>query len=218
MLVDTPLQPRRPACAAAPCPPAALPWVDGSGLVLRRFVPGDAGDVAALHAWPAVRDQLVDDHPLDQPAIALDFVQRLQPFYQQHPGLGIWHASDAAGFVGWFSLMPMASWPGAVELGSRLHPRAWGTGVAMNGGEAVLRHAFDALGQPAVWAACAPENRGARLCLGALGFKALTMAPYDTRPALFHHLALAGWRSTLALPRRLRLRQAVAGARHAAPS
>jgi RimJ/RimL family protein N-acetyltransferase len=65
----------------------------GTGrLRLRRFQPGDLPDVLALHREPRVRSLLVDDHALDQPALATQLLQGLQAVYSRHPGLGLWRA------------------------------------------------------------------------------------------------------------------------------
>jgi RimJ/RimL family protein N-acetyltransferase len=72
---------------------AALPCPAGTQrLRLRRFTHADRGDVIALHREPRVRALLVDDHALDQPALAAQLLQSLQGIYTQHPGLGIWRA------------------------------------------------------------------------------------------------------------------------------
>jgi RimJ/RimL family protein N-acetyltransferase len=104
--------------------------------------------------------------------------------------------------------MPLASSPGEAELGSRLVPEVWGKGTALEGGEALLRHAFATLRLPRVWGTCAPGNRGARLCLGALGFGELGLAPYEGREALLHMLSACEATRWLARPRRERLRDA----------
>ncbi len=197
---DTPTHPHPPA-----------PWLRAGRVALREFTfaAGDAASVAELHARPEVRALLADAHPLHRPEVAERFVQRIEPFYRAHPGLGIWHASTPAGFVGWFSLMPMAERAGAIELGSRLRPEAWGRGVALDGGEGLLDHAFGALAAPEVWAACDASNRGARLCLATLGFHAEGMAPYDGAAAALHHrVSRATWQGWRQRARRERLRDA----------
>ncbi|HSI59254.1 MAG TPA: GNAT family N-acetyltransferase [Ideonella sp.] len=181
-------------------------------LQLRAFGAGDADDVIALHSGRRLREHLLDDMPLDRPAAAALFLDRIQRIYREHPGLGIWHASvpqsGSACFAGWFSLMPLAGYPGEIELGSRLLASHWGQGVSMDGGEALLAHAFARLGRQRVWAACHPANRGARLCLRALGFTAGTPGIYAGQPAVLHSLGLASWRAQAGLPRRERLRAA----------
>lgn len=196
--------------------PAALPLPvprSTARLVLRHFASEDAAQVAAMHGDVRLREHLVDDHALDAVDQAGLFIRRLRSFYWQRPGLGIWHASrrqleGGSVFVGWFSLMPVAASPGEAELGSRLVPDAWGTGLALEGGELLLLHAFDTLRLSRVWGACAPGNRGARLCLAALGFGELGLAPYEGREALHHLLGAREAARWLARPRRERLRDA----------
>lgn len=196
-------------------PPAAAELLRTPRLVLREFAPGDEPALQRMHATPRLRTQLIDDAPLHEPATAALFVRRIAEVYRAHPGLGIWHAGLPAGgaqggdgFAGWFSLMPLPGHPGEVELGSRLLPLHWGSGLALDGGEALLHHAFDRLGLPRVWGLCAPANRGARLCLAALGFGPGVMAPCDGGEALHHSVDAARFRRALALPRRRRLAQA----------
>ena len=77
----------------SPLPPD--PWLASERLRLREFAAYDAADIARMHTDPRVRAQLVDDHPLDEPAIAQGFVAHMQGFYRQHEGLGIWCAERA---------------------------------------------------------------------------------------------------------------------------
>ena len=173
----------------------------------------DADAVARLHQDERLRAHLVDDAPLDSMARAAHFIERLNEFYSARPGLGIWHASvgqrdGSQRFVGWFSLMPLSTLPGEIELGSRLCPDAWGTGLAMDGGESLMAYAFDTLQVTRVWGACDPANRGARLCLGALGFSAMGTAPYEGGSALYHELSSRHWWPWARRPRRNRLRLA----------
>lgn len=185
-----------------------LAMFEHARLKLRPFEHGDAADVADLHRDPRLRQHLLDDHPLDDPQQAARFVERIQLYYQQHPGLGIWHASVAGRFVGWFSLMPMAEQTGEIELGSRLCTQAWGTGIAMDGCELLLQHAFDNLNAARVLAACHAENRGARLCLLAAGMQLQGPTLYESRPALLHAVEKGHYQRWLAQPRQARLRHA----------
>lgn len=181
--------------------------------MLRHFRRDDAALVAALHRDARLRRHLVDDHPLDRVDAAGLFVQRLLSFYRQFAGLGIWHATQrtapqAERFAGWFSLMPLASAPLEVEIGARLRPDAWGQGLALEGGECLLRHAFDVLGRHRVWGVCSPSNAGARLCLLALGFIPAGSAHYEGAPALHHVIAAERATEWLRQSRRDRLRHA----------
>jgi RimJ/RimL family protein N-acetyltransferase len=190
-------------------------------LLLREFVAADAGDIQSLHADPRVRALLPDEQPLHEARWAEEFAACLGGFYRRHPGLGIWRcavpASDGAErFAGWFSLMPVQASPGTTalglqvgdaELGSRLTPEHWGSGLALSGGEVLLRHAFEGLGLATVWGICHPDNRAARGCLAALGFTRRGCAPYEGQLSEHHALDAATWSHVHTLSRRDRLRR-----------
>lgn len=189
-------------------------------LLLREFTAGDAPDIQRLHADPRVRALLPDEQPLHELRWAQGFTDCLAAFYRQHPGLGIWHCAvpqdDAEQFAGWFSLMPMQAGPdnavlgiqpGDAELGSRLRPEYWGSGLSLAGGEVLLRHAFERLKLRTVWGICHPDNRGARVCLEALGFTPRSRATYEGQLSDHHALDAATWSRLHTLGRRDRLRQ-----------
>ena len=201
-------------------------------LLLREFEAGDAADIQALHADPRVRALLPDEQPLHEARWARDFAACLGPFYRRHPGLGIWHCAVPLGggaeqFAGWFSLMPVQASPGTealglapgdAELGSRLRPEHWGSGLSLAGGEVLLRHAFERLRLRTVWGICHPDNRSARACLRALGFTPRSRAPYEGQPSDYHALEASTWSSLQALSHRERLRhqrRATSPAHHA---
>lgn len=190
-------------------------------LLLREFGPADAPEVQQLHADPRVRALLPDAQPLHDPAWARQFTACLPGFYRRHPGLGIWRCAvprdGGEQFAGWFSLMPvqpgsdletLGARPGDAELGSRLAPEHWGSGLSLNGGEVLLRHAFDTLALRTVWGICHPGNRGARVCLEALGFSWRGQAAYEGQLSDHHALDAATWHGVRTLGRRERLRRA----------
>jgi RimJ/RimL family protein N-acetyltransferase len=190
-------------------------------LTLREFAASDAADIRSLHADPRVRALLPDAQPLHEAGWAEQFAACLGGFYRQHPGLGIWRcAVPRAGgeqFAGWFSLMPVQASPGTAalglqhgdaELGSRLRPEHWGSGLSLDGGEVLLRHAFEGLGLRAVWGICHPDNRAALACLEALGFSPRGRAPYEGQASDHHALDAATWSRVRNLSHRERLRLA----------
>jgi RimJ/RimL family protein N-acetyltransferase len=188
-------------------------------LRLREFAAADAADIQALHADPRVRALLPDEQPLHEARWAEAFAGCLAAFYRRHPGLGIWRCAiplhdGAEQFAGWFSLMPMQAGPGTTvqpgdaELGSRLRPEHWGSGLSLAGGEVLLRHAFQTLGLNRVWGICHPDNRGARVCLQALGFTPRGQALYEGQTSDYHALDAPTWSAVRTLSRRERLRQA----------
>ncbi|RTL36323.1 MAG: N-acetyltransferase [Burkholderiales bacterium] len=190
-------------------------------LRLREFQPGDASDVLALHADPRVRALLPDEQPLHEPRWAANFLACLRDFYRRHEGLGIWRCAvpltgGGEQFTGWFSLMPMQPatdaaalgvGPGDVELGSRLLPAHWGSGLSLLGGEVLLRHAFTRQQVRAVWGVCHPDNRAARACLDALGFAPRGRARYEGQLSDHHVLEAADWPAIQPLSHRERLRR-----------
>jgi RimJ/RimL family protein N-acetyltransferase len=188
-------------------------WTRSRRLALREFYAGDHDALLQMHRDPRLRAHLIDDYPLHLSPVVHTFLARMAPFYRRHEGLGIWHASlaegDAGTFVGWFNLMPIAERPGEVEIGSRLLPAHWGGGLAVEGGELLLDHAFDTLGLPHVWGICHPDNRAAQAVLGALGFDPAGVLPYDGVPASHHRIELNAWRELRNLPRGRRLRRAL---------
>jgi RimJ/RimL family protein N-acetyltransferase len=216
-----------------PLPPPQLFFLESPRLRLREFDPGDEPALCAMHADPRVRALLVDDYPLDKPLVAAYFVQRLGTVYREREGLGIWHAerwvsesgvceggtqsaADAWRFSGWFNLMPMPDDPSRVEIGCRLPPDAWGTGIAVEGGQMLLRHAFETLQLPAVWGICHPRHHAVHAVLGTLGFAARGVEPYDGQPAAHFEIDQAAWRAAAAEPARERRRAAVRQARRQA--
>lgn len=189
-------------------------------LQLREFTAADAADIQHLHADARVRALLPDAQPLHDAAWAQTFATCLGDFYRRHPGLGIWRCDvttpGGPQFAGWFSLMPLQASPGTAalgvqdgdaELGSRLLPAHWGSGLSLAGGEALLRHAFERLRLRAVWGICHPDNRSAAACLRALGFTLRGRAPYEGQLSEHHALDAATWQRVRHLSHRERLRR-----------
>ena len=194
----------------------ALAWARSRRLALHEFADDDLAPLVEMHRDARLRQHLVDDYPMHLAPVVRVFIERMAQIYRRHEGLGIWRASllepapePEAVFAGWFSLMPIAGRPGEVEIGSRLLPRVWGSGLALEGGEMMLDHAFDELGLAQVWGICHPDNRSARAVLAALGFAPLGLQAYDGSPALHHRIGLNAWRTLRNIPRGTRLRRAL---------
>jgi RimJ/RimL family protein N-acetyltransferase len=68
----------------------ALVPAAGDRLRFRPFESGDQAALQAMHRDPRVRALLIDDHPLDEPAVARQFLRGVQRFCADHPGLGLW--------------------------------------------------------------------------------------------------------------------------------
>jgi RimJ/RimL family protein N-acetyltransferase len=199
----------------------------------------DRNLLVCMHQEPRLRTLLIDDEPLHRHEVAHVFLQRLQAFYRRHEGLGIWCAerlvrllgsaelndplvhellspqalaqwsAPRPRFAGWFNLMPMPHAPEEVELGARLVPEVWGTGLALEGGERLLQHAFDHIGAARVWAVCHPEHASVRYCVLSLGFEDRGVMPYGEVPARHYLVDADAWRAHARLPRRERVRRAL---------
>lgn len=120
-------------------------------------------------------DTRVAAHILDAPLNTLreivGLVEHSHRIALERPGLGFWYATDARGqFIGIFSLVPSTE-VGEIEIGTRLLPRAWGRGYALEGGAALCTHAFERLGLPGLIGLCTPDNRSVPPLLQRLGFE-----------------------------------------------
>ncbi len=86
-------------------------------------------------------------------------------------------ASEEAGeFVG-LMMLPRAHGPdqpddpAVSDLGYRLHRKYWGKGLASEAARALLRHAFDTVGQSRVIAQTMAVNTGSRRVMDAIGMR-----------------------------------------------
>jgi hypothetical protein len=78
--------------------------------------------------------------------------------------------------------MRMPDDPPQVEIGCRLLPAAWGAGLAVEGGHALLRHAFERLRLSEVWGICRPQHHGWPEPRVARGFQARKRARRFSEP------------------------------------
>jgi RimJ/RimL family protein N-acetyltransferase len=212
-------------------PPLAAPR-----LTLREFEPRDREALVAMHRDARVREWLVDDVPLHDARCAHEFIDRMRVYYREHPGLGIWCAerwapalsaaeladaevraalSDEAlarfavpepHFVGWFNLMRVTDRPDEIEIGCRLLPQVWGSGLVHDGGEQLLVRAFDELKLPRVWGICHPRHRSVQHVLKTLGFRDDGARPCAGEIARWYVIDAERFAAQRLLPRRQRMR------------
>jgi RimJ/RimL family protein N-acetyltransferase len=220
-------------------PPPCLNDAGQTRLSMRTFTHSDSQDIVAMHKTPRVRDLLLVDHPLDDPRVTYVFIERLQDYYRANPGLGIWAADrwmptlspeDAATpevqavfsaeaiqdlttpsphFIGWFSLMRTQERPDELEIGGRLLPEAWGSGLALDGSEVLLDHAFDQLKQPHVWGISHLQHRSSHHIMLTLGAVYDGIRPYEGSPSRWFRIDAAAWREARRKPRKVRQREAL---------
>ncbi len=188
-----------------------------SRLRLREFNPGDLASLTHMHRDPRVRALLVDDYPLHDTDSALAFIAALGRIYRSHEGFGIWHSEclvDGRWWpCGWFNLLPLdeadCNDTSEAEIGCRLLPQHWGTGLALDGGQLLLAHAFESLALSRVLGLCHPNNRSVKLTLLTLGFQPRAERDYAGQRASQFVMDAAQWRATGGQTPRLRTRQAL---------
>jgi RimJ/RimL family protein N-acetyltransferase len=78
----------------------------------------------------------------------------------QTNGCGKWAVVSRAddSIVGWCALVPLPGRPGDVEVGYIISPLFWGQGYATEAAAALVQHAFERLGSPAVYSMVNPAN------------------------------------------------------------
>jgi RimJ/RimL family protein N-acetyltransferase len=85
-------------------------------------------------------------------------------------GLRLWSGYDAEGtFAGVWFLTADPDDPDAGEIGWRLPQTAWGRGLAVEGAQALVEHAFITLGLSRLWAETMAVNAGSRRVMEKLG-------------------------------------------------
>lgn len=161
-------------------------------LRLRGFCMRDLSDLLRLGQEQRVSELLID-RPLSSPGEVWTFLAWINAIYLQRPGLGIWRADNAQDqFLGFFSLMPEQG-SDAISLGTRLLPRAWGRGYALEGGVALCEHGFATLQLPHLIAKCDPRNRSVPPLLARLGFVADGQTLEAGKPVLRFVLLRKDW-------------------------
>jgi RimJ/RimL family protein N-acetyltransferase len=84
---------------------------------------------------------------------------------------GFLAAYEGSAFIGWFHLRPSVVDPKMLELGYRLKRAAWGRGIATEGSRAILRYAFEQLGEASVDACAVPDNVASTRVMVKCGMK-----------------------------------------------
>jgi RimJ/RimL family protein N-acetyltransferase len=117
-------------------------------LRLRRFTPGDVGQLVELDSDPEVMRYITYGVPTARSTYEDAILPRWLAIYEANPQLGYWAAELLADgrFIGWFHLRPDRFDPEEQELGYRLSRAAWGRGLATEVAEAVVEHGFTRVG------------------------------------------------------------------------
>jgi RimJ/RimL family protein N-acetyltransferase len=153
-------------------------------LLLRRWTETDREPFARLNSDPRVTEFLPRNLSREE---SNELADRIEAGFREH-GFGLWAAERRADgvFLGYIGLaVPSfrAHFTPCVEIGWRLAADAWGQGLASEGAEAVLAHAFGALELAMIVSFTVPQNRRSRRVMEKLG---MTHDPADD----FEHPAL----------------------------
>jgi ribosomal-protein-alanine N-acetyltransferase len=154
-----------------------MPVLISERLVLRHWRPDDREPFACLNADPAVMEHF--PAPLTrQESDAL--AERIEAHFAAN-GFGCWAvelraSSRFIGFLGLNAPQFEAAFTPCVEIAWRLAVAHWGQGLATEGAQAAVRHAFTALDLPALVAFTVAANLRSRRVMEKLG---MTHDPLD---------------------------------------
>lgn len=132
-------------------------------LLLRSWRPDDRAPFACINRDPAVMEYF--PAPLCE-IESNHFADRIEAHFAQH-GFGLWavELQGSSEFIGYTGLaIPRfdAAFTPCVEIGWRLASSFWGRGLAFEGAQAVLRHAFRTLLLPELVSFTVPANHRSR--------------------------------------------------------
>lgn len=113
-------------------------------LGLRRWLPGDTGQFAAMNADPEVMryfPQMLSRCETE------DFIRRIEAHFDRH-GYGLFAVEELEsgcfiGFIGFQWARFVADFTPCVEIGWRLERSRWGRGYASEGARECLHYGFD---------------------------------------------------------------------------
>lgn len=140
-------------------------------LRLRRFTPADLDRLVELDSDPQVMRYITCGVPAPRELYERDILPYWFELYESMPLLGYWAAEkhDDGAFVGWFHLRPDRFDDGEQELGYRLRRAAWGSGLATEGGRAVIAYGFEKAGAAKISARTLAANLGSRRVMQKCG-------------------------------------------------
>jgi RimJ/RimL family protein N-acetyltransferase len=141
-------------------------------LALRRFTPDDADLLVELDSDPAVMRLLTGGVPTPRAKVEREVLPAFLAYDARPGGHGFRAAleRESGAFVGWFHLRPAPGAPAdEPELGYRLRRSAWGRGLATEGSQALVDHAFARLGARRVLAQTLVVHAASRRVMEKVG-------------------------------------------------
>jgi RimJ/RimL family protein N-acetyltransferase len=155
--------------------PPGPPTITTARLRLRARTLADLEPIVEMDADPTVRQFI--GGPLDRATHREEVRRRIvEGRPEPHASWAIeWR--DHPGFVGLCHLSHSDE-AGLTQIGWRLHPSAWGQGVATEAARAVLTRALGPIGFSAIVALIAPENRASIRVAEKIGMTQAGVVPY----------------------------------------
>jgi ribosomal-protein-alanine N-acetyltransferase len=137
---------------------------------LREFTEADVNDLYRLDSDPDVMRYISDGTTKTYETVRTG-IKSMIAYYDKHPGLGVWHSSNAEGnFIGWCALKYLGETQD-IEVGYRLLKEYWGNGYATEGARALLHYGFDTLGLDRIVAVANPANARSRRVIEKIGLQ-----------------------------------------------
>ena len=155
--------------------PLGPPTITTARLRLRARTLADLEPIVEMDADPTVRQFI--GGPLDRTTHREEVRRRIvEGRPEPHASWAVeWR--DCPGLVGLCHLSHSEE-AGLTQIGWRLHPSAWGQGVATEAARAVLVRALGPIGLPALVALIAPENRASMRVAKKIGMTQVGLVPY----------------------------------------
>ena len=155
-------------------------------LALRQFTEDDVDNLFDLNSDPEVMRYLTGGRPTPREEIRDQIIPFHLAVYDRLDRLGTWAAESATGeFLGWFHFRPG---PGTditnIDLGYRLHRRAWNKGYATEGSRALISMGFTGLGVERVFGHTMTVNTASRRVMEKCGLTLVRTTPYQGADAI----------------------------------
>ena len=171
-------------------------------LLLRRFTANDAQFLFELDNDPEVMRYINGGTPTPLEIIEKEILPVFLNHEDQFPTYGFWAAieKNSHGFLGWFVFRPVAAKSTRegrheVDIGYRLHKRAWGVGYATEGARALIDKGFRESGVTCVTATTYEENQASRRVMEKLGMtfrRSFRITSEDIANTDTHHTSTTG--------------------------
>lgn len=135
-------------------------YLETPRLTLRRMTEADTDALVELDSDPEVMRYLTGGVPTPRADIENRVMPIILGHYAKYAHYGVFAAIDRASgeFLGWFHYRPPHEDVPGIEIGYRLKRAAWGRGLATEGTRAIVKKAFEELGDSRVIAKTLKTN------------------------------------------------------------